>query len=228
MRPVPRCLYTCLAAIAVAIGASYREWRGRARRHRRMAPRGPVLCAPAQRLQAEPAGRGRLLSFPRATAHVLPPVRAPSASPRGRQDNATALAAARRPGGDGAERGTVGTDGTDGTNGADGAGGTTNCRCCADGLRRGLGTFTIGKPALRPSPAAGACHVGSVPKGLFFLSFRKNGTLPSTIYRIGCQLLRIANTNTIYRIGCQLLRIANTQYISRYLRINSSPYPPSR
>ena len=30
--------------------------------------------------------------------------------------------------------------------------------------------------------------------------------------------------NTIYRIGCQLLRIANTQYISRYFRINSSPY----
>ena len=91
--PCPHCLHTCLAAIAVAIGASYREWRGRARRHRRMAPRGPVLCAPAQRLQAEPAGRGRLLSFPRATAHVLPPVRAPSASPRGRQDNATARAA---------------------------------------------------------------------------------------------------------------------------------------
>ena len=77
-------------------------------------------------------------------------------------------------GGDGAERGTVGTDGTDGTDGADGAGGTTNCRRCADGLRRGLGSFTIGKPALRPSPAAGACHVGSVPKGSFFLSFRKN------------------------------------------------------
>ena len=31
--PCPHCLYTCLAAIAVAIGASYREWRGRARRH---------------------------------------------------------------------------------------------------------------------------------------------------------------------------------------------------
>ena len=81
-------------------------------------------------------------------------------------------------GGDGAERGTVGTDGTDGTDGADGAGGTTNCSRCADGLRRGLGSFTIGKPvtkpALRPWPAAGACHVGSVPKGLFFLSFRKN------------------------------------------------------
>ena len=81
MRPVPHCLYTCLAAIAVAIGASYREWRGRARRHRRMAPSGPVLCAPAQRLRAEPAGRGRLLSFPGATARVLPPVRAPSAPP---------------------------------------------------------------------------------------------------------------------------------------------------
>ena len=91
--PVPRCLYTCLAAIAVAIGASYREWRGRARRHRRMAPRGPVLCAPAQRLRAEPAGRGRLLSRTTATARVLPPVRAPSASPRGRQDGATARAA---------------------------------------------------------------------------------------------------------------------------------------
>ena len=77
-------------------------------------------------------------------------------------------------GGDGAERGTVGTDGTDGTDGADGAGGTTNCRRCADGLRRGLGSFTMGKPALRPSPAAGACHVGSVPKGSFFLSIRKN------------------------------------------------------
>ena len=77
-------------------------------------------------------------------------------------------------GGDGAERGTVDTDGTDGTDGADGAGGTTNCRRCADGLRRRLGSFTIGKPALRPSPAAGACHVGSVPEGLFFLSFRKN------------------------------------------------------
>ena len=77
-------------------------------------------------------------------------------------------------GGDGGERGTVGTDGTDGTDGADGAGGTTNCRRCADGLRRGLGSFTMGKPALRPSPAAGACHVGSVPKGSFFLSFRKN------------------------------------------------------
>ena len=71
-------------------------------------------------------------------------------------------------GGDGGERGTVGTDGTDGTDGADGAGGTTNCRRCADGLRRGLGSFTMRKPALRPSPAAGACHVGSVPKGLFF------------------------------------------------------------
>ena len=91
--PCPHCLHTCLAAIAVAIGASYREWRGRARRHRRMAPRGPVLCAPAQRLRAEPAGRGRLLSFPGATARVLPPVRAPSASPRGRQDGATARAA---------------------------------------------------------------------------------------------------------------------------------------
>ena len=167
--PCPHCLHTCLAAIAVAIGASYREWRGRARRHRRMAPRGPVLCAPAQRLRAEPAGRGRLLSFPGATARVLPPVRAPSASPRGRQDNATGAG-----GGDGAERGTVGTDGTDGTDGADGAGGTTNCRRCADGLRRGLFSFTMGKPALRPSPAAGACHVGSVPEGLFFLSFRKN------------------------------------------------------
>ena len=44
----------------------------------------------------------------------------------------------------------------------------------ADGLRRGLGSFTMGKPALRPSPAAGACHVGSVPKGSFFLSFWKN------------------------------------------------------
>ena len=77
-------------------------------------------------------------------------------------------------GGDGAERGTVGTDGTDGTDGADGAGGTTNCRRCADGLRRGLGSFSMGKPALRPSPAAGACHVGSVPKGSFFLSFWKN------------------------------------------------------
>ena len=76
-------------------------------------------------------------------------------------------------GGDGAERGTVGTDGTDGTDGADGAGGTTNCRRCADGLRRGLGSFTMGRPALRPSPAAGACHVGSVPKGSIFLSFRK-------------------------------------------------------
>ena len=30
--------------------------------------------------------------------------------------------------------------------------------------------------------------------------------------------------NTIYRIGCQLLRIANTQYISRYFRINTKPY----
>ena len=82
-------------------------------------------------------------------------------------------------GGDGAERGTVGTDGTDG---ADGAGGTTNCRRCADGLRRGLGSFTIGKPALRPSPAAGACHVGSVPKGLFFFS-EKYGSrgLPSRV-----------------------------------------------
>ena len=79
-------------------------------------------------------------------------------------------------GGDGGERGTVGTDGTDGTDGADGAGGTTNCRRCADGLRRGLGSFTMGKPALRPSPAAGACHVGSVPKGSFFLSFRKTMT----------------------------------------------------
>ena len=58
--------------------------------------------------------------------------------------------------------------------GPDGAGGTTNCRRCADGLRRGLGSFTMGKPALRPSPAAGACHVGSVPKGSFFLSIRKN------------------------------------------------------
>ena len=58
-----------------------------------MAPRGPVLCARAQRLQADPAGRGRLLSFPGATARVLPPVRAPSASPRERQDNATARAA---------------------------------------------------------------------------------------------------------------------------------------
>ena len=76
-------------------------------------------------------------------------------------------------GGDGGERGTVGTDGTDGTDGADGAGGTTNCRRCADGLRRGLGSFTMGKPALRPSLAAGACHVGSVPKGSIFLSFRK-------------------------------------------------------
>ena len=93
--PCPHCLYTCLAAIAVAIGASYREWRGRARRHRRMAPRGPVLCASAQRLRAEPAGRGRLLSRTTATARVLPPVRAPSASPRGRQDGATARAARR-------------------------------------------------------------------------------------------------------------------------------------
>ena len=58
-----------------------------------MAPRGPVLCAPAQRLRAEPAGRGRLLSRTTATARVLPPVRAPSASPRGRQDGATARAA---------------------------------------------------------------------------------------------------------------------------------------
>ena len=40
-------------------------------------------------------------------------------------------------------------------------------------LCRGLGSFTMGKPALRSSPAAGACHVGSVPKGSFFLSFRK-------------------------------------------------------
>ena len=91
--PCPHCLYTCLGATAAAIRASYREWRGRARRLRRMAPRGPVLCARAQRLQAEPAGRGRLLSFPGATARVLPPVRAPSAPPRGRQDNATARAA---------------------------------------------------------------------------------------------------------------------------------------
>ena len=91
--PCPHCLYTCLGATAAAIGASYREWRGQARRLRRMAPRGPVLCAPAQRLRAEPAGRGRLLSRTTATARVLPPVRAPSASPRGRQDNATARAA---------------------------------------------------------------------------------------------------------------------------------------
>jgi len=112
-----------------------------------MAPRGPVLCAPAQRLRAEPAGRGL------------------STRTSGRRDGAG--------GGDGGERGTVGTDGTDGTDGADGAGGTTNCRRCADGLRRGLGSFTMGKPALRPSPAAGACHVGSVPKGSIFLSFRK-------------------------------------------------------
>ena len=90
---VPRCLYTRLGATAAAVRASYREWRGRARRHRRMAPRGPVLCAPAQRLRAEPAGRGRLLSRTTATARVLPPVRAPSASPRGRQDGATARAA---------------------------------------------------------------------------------------------------------------------------------------
>ena len=91
--PCPHCLYTCLAATAAAIGASYREWRGRACRHRRMVPRGPVLCAPAQGLRAEPAGRGRLLSRTTATARVLPPVRAPSASPRERQDNATARAA---------------------------------------------------------------------------------------------------------------------------------------
>jgi len=31
--PCPHCLHTCLAAIAAAIGATYREWRGRARRH---------------------------------------------------------------------------------------------------------------------------------------------------------------------------------------------------
>ena len=80
--PCPHCLYTCLGATAAAIRASYREWRGRARRHWRTAPRGPVLCARAQRLQAEPAGRGRLLSFPGATARGLPPVRAPSAPPR--------------------------------------------------------------------------------------------------------------------------------------------------
>ena len=101
---VPRCLYTRLGATAAAVRASYREWRGRARRHWRMAPRGPVLCAPAQRLRAEPAGRGRLLSFPGATARVLPPVRAPSASPRGRQDNATARAAGTAP------RGTAGNE----------------------------------------------------------------------------------------------------------------------
>ena len=94
-------------------------------------------------------------------------------------------------GGDGAERGTVGTDGTDGTDGADGAGGTTNCSRCADGLRRGLGSFTIGKLALRPWPAAGASHVGVAvgsKRIIFFVFSEKYGLrilLSETLRTVG-------------------------------------------
>ena len=192
--PVPRCLYTCLAAIAVAIGASYREWRGRARRLRRMAPRGPVLCAPAQRLRAEPAGRGRLLSRTTATARVLPPVRAPSASPRGRQDGATARAA--------------GTAGNEARYRRDGW----------DGRRRRRGRHNQ-LPSLRgrSAPRTGQLYHGqtgltavascrSMPcrlrskRFIFFVFLEKYGsrTLPSRVeFKIG----GVRNSYRVFRIG---------------------------
>ena len=100
MRPVLHCLYTRLGATLFG-GNSGCHPRNLSRVARPSpspsahgaSPRGPVLCARAQRLQAEPAGRGRLLSRTTATARGLPPVRAPSAPPRGRQDGATARAA---------------------------------------------------------------------------------------------------------------------------------------
>ena len=143
------------------------SWRNSGRRPRILSR----VARPSPSPSAHGASRARAVR-PRAA----PPGRArgQGSAPIAHHCYCTRFAAsAGAGGGDGGERGTVGTDGTDGTDGADGAGGTTNCRRCADGLRRGLGSFTIGKPALRPSPAAGACHVGSVPKRLYFFLFGK-------------------------------------------------------
>ena len=154
-------------------------------RHRRILSR---VARPSPSPSAHGAARARAVR-PRAA----PPGRARGQGPApiAHHCYCTRFAAsAGAGGGDGGERGTVGTDGTDGTDGADGAGGTTNCSRCADGLRRGLGSFTIGKPALRPWPAAVACHVQCrcysrfrSKRIIFFVFLEKYGprTLPSRV-----------------------------------------------